>query len=182
MIRKVDSGFLSRQKRSICAEIMLEQKRSMNFRGALQRLFESFERKILGALRSPDRRLATGAEFAGLGNFCGDIDRDHDRAVLIGVDQVVGAHGHAGRRALRRKVFGMHPGMRRADRAGQRLKSPAPIAECREIEPSVMTPRQPSALCTLLCHFAPEGAVADVGAVDVLETVMRGPKPVPTYS
>src|SRR4051812_16045953 len=79
---------------------------SVNFSRTLQRLFQFLERKILGSRDLQDRRLATGAELAGFGNLCCDLNGNHDRAVAVGVNEIVGAHGHAGNANLAAKAFG----------------------------------------------------------------------------
>src|SRR5437764_191948 len=56
--------------------------RLVYFSGTLQRLFQLLKRKVLGSRDFQNRRLAARAEFAGVGNFCRDIGRDHDRAML----------------------------------------------------------------------------------------------------
>src|SRR5215470_10217459 len=88
----------------------------VNLRRALQRLLQFFQREILAARDLEDRRLAAAAELAGLGQFWGELIGDHDRAVAVGMDQIVGFHGHAGDADLAAKTFRMHPGMRRPDR------------------------------------------------------------------
>src|SRR3979490_2185724 len=89
---------------------------SVDFSGALQRLFQFFEREVGAARDIQDRRLATAAEFGSVRNLGGDIDRYHDRAVLVGVNQIVGMHGHAGNADFAAEILGVHPGMRRTDR------------------------------------------------------------------
>src|ERR1700712_1524985 len=96
---------------------------SVNFGRALQRLFQLFQRKILAAGDLENRCLAACAELAGIRYLGGDIVRDHDGTVAIGVNEVVGAHGHAGNANLSAKIFGMHPCMRRTNRARKGLES-----------------------------------------------------------
>src|SRR5262245_65151540 len=76
----------------MCARFL----RLVNFSRALQRLFQLFQRKVLAARDLQNRRLATAAELAGVGQFCGDVIGNDDRAMLVGMDQIVGFHGHAG--------------------------------------------------------------------------------------
>src|SRR5215470_15762311 len=102
---------------------------SVNLRRALQRLFQLLEREVLAARDLQDWGLAAAAEFGGVGQLGSEIMRDHDRAVTVGVDQIVGAYGHAGDTHLAAEAFGMHPGMRRADRAGQRLEARRPLRD-----------------------------------------------------
>src|ERR1700709_1390633 len=100
---------------------------SVNFGGALQRLFQLFQCKILAAGDLENGRLAASAELAGIRYLGGDIVRDHDGTVTIGVNEVVGAPSHAGNANLSAKIFGMHPCMRRADRACKGLESGRPL-------------------------------------------------------
>src|SRR5690349_13821535 len=69
---------------------------SVNLGRPLQRVLQFLQRKVLAARNLEDWRLAAGAEFTGVGNLCRDIVRDHDRAVAVGMDQIVRFHGHAG--------------------------------------------------------------------------------------
>src|SRR5689334_4426360 len=103
--------------------------RLVYFSGALQRFLQFLERKILGPRDLENRRLPAGAEFAGIGNLRRDIVRDDDRAVRVGMDQVVGFHGHAGDTNLAAEILGVHPGMRGTDRAGQRLEARRPLRD-----------------------------------------------------
>src|SRR5215471_15439661 len=82
--------------------------RLVYFRRTLQRVFQLLQRKVLAARDLQDRRFAAAAEFAGVGNFRRNIGRDHDGAMLIGVDQVVGLHRHAGNPHLAAEIFRMH--------------------------------------------------------------------------
>src|ERR1700716_2456949 len=66
----------------------------VNLSRLLQRRFELFERKVRAARDLQDRRLAAAAEFGGVGNLRGNVDRDDDRAMLVGMDQIVGANRH----------------------------------------------------------------------------------------
>src|SRR5215475_1692816 len=97
--------------------------RLVYFSGALQRLFQLLQRKVLASRDLQDRRLATAAKLAGIGQLCRDVIGNDDRAVLVGMDEIVGFHGHAGDAHLAAKILRVHPGMRRADRAGQRLET-----------------------------------------------------------
>src|ERR1700733_16229178 len=91
--------------------LMTSPRLSMNFGGALQRLFQLFQRKILAAGDLENGRFAARAELAGIRYLGGDIVRDHDGTVTIGVNEVVRAYGHAGNANLSAKIFGMHPCM-----------------------------------------------------------------------
>src|SRR6185369_1398909 len=95
----------------------------------LQRLFEFLEREVRAARDLQDRRFAPAAEFGGFRNLRRDVCRDHDGAVLVGVDEVVGMHRHAGDAHFAAPVFGVNPGMRRSDRTGQRLKARRPLRD-----------------------------------------------------
>src|SRR6185369_779620 len=57
--------------------------RLVYFGRALQRVFQFLQRKVLGPRDIQDRRLAAGAEFAGVGNLSRDIVGDDDRAVRV---------------------------------------------------------------------------------------------------
>ena len=88
--------------------------------------------------------------------------------MLVGVDQIVRLHGHAGDAHLAAKALGMHPRMRRADRAGQRLEARRPLRDVADRavgDDAEATER----LVHVALHLAPERAVADVGTVDVLD-------------
>src|SRR3569623_848202 len=65
---------------------------SMNLRRALQRGLELLEREVGAAGNLEDRHLAAAAELGGIGKFRGDVDRDHDRTMAVGMDEVVGLH------------------------------------------------------------------------------------------
>ena len=94
--------------------------------------------------------------------------RDHDGAVLVGVDEIVGMHRHAGDAHFAAKAFGMNPGVRRPDRAGQRLETRRPL---RDVADRAVGDDAEAAerLVHVALHLAPERAVADVGAVDILD-------------
>src|ERR1700733_13799075 len=102
---------------------------SVNFGGALQRLFELFQRKILAARDLENGSLAARTELAGIRHLGGDIVRDYDGTVTIGVNEIVGAHGHAGNANFSTKIFGMHPCMRRTYRARKGLESRRPLRD-----------------------------------------------------
>ncbi len=82
--------------------------------------------------------------------------------------EIVGLHGHAGDAHLAAKALRMHPGMRRADRAGQRLEARRPL---RDVADRAVGDDAEAAerLVHVALHLAPERAVADVGTVDVLD-------------
>src|SRR5262245_22340211 len=103
--------------------------RSVYFSGALQRFLQFLERKIFAARDLQDRRLAAAAQFAGVGQLCRKVVGNDDGAMLVGMDQVIGLHGHAGDAHLAAEILRMHPGMRRADRAGQRLEARRPLRD-----------------------------------------------------
>src|ERR1700712_3486887 len=107
--------------------LMTSPQSSVNFGGALQRLFQLFQRKILSAGDLENGRLAACAELAGIRYLGGDIVGYHDGPVTIGVNEVVGAHGHAGNANLGAKIFGVHPCMRRTDRTRKGLESRRPL-------------------------------------------------------
>src|ERR1700750_3375305 len=106
--------------------LMTSPQLSMNFGGALQRLFQLFQRKILAAGDLENRCLAACAELAGIRYLGGDIVRDHDGTVTVGMNEVVGAHGHAGNANLCAEISGVHPGMRRTDGARKDLEARRP--------------------------------------------------------
>src|SRR3954454_3049402 len=89
--------------------LMTSPRLSVNFGGALQRLLQLFQRKILAAGDLEDGCLAACAELAGIRYLGGEFVRDHDGAVTIRVNEVAGAHGHAGNANLGAKIFGVHP-------------------------------------------------------------------------
>ena len=60
----------------------------MDLGRALQGVLQLLQREFLGAGDLKDRRLAAGAELTRLGQFRRHIDRDHDRAMAIGVEKV----------------------------------------------------------------------------------------------
>src|ERR1700754_1293562 len=147
--------------------LMTSPQLSVNFGGALQRLFQLLQRKILAAGDLENRCLAARAELAGIRYLGGDIVRDHDGPVTIGVNEVVGAHGHAGNANLGAKIFRVHPCMRRTDRARKRLESRRPL---RNVADRSIGDHAEAAerLVHVALHLAPERAVSDVGAVDIL--------------
>ena len=77
-------------------------------------------------------------------------------------------HRHAGDAHLAAPVFGMDPGMRRPDRAGQRLEARRPL---RDVADRAVGDDAEAAerLVHVALHLAPERAVADIGAVDILD-------------
>ena len=105
---------------------------------------------------------------AGFRNLRRDIVRDHDGAVLVGMDEVVGVHRHAGDAHFAAPVFGVNPGVRRPDRTGQRLEARRPL---RDVADRAVGDDAEAAerLVHVALHLAPERAVADVGAVDILD-------------
>ena len=113
-------------------------------------------------------RDAARAKFASVRNFRGDVGRDHDRAVTVGMDQIVGTHRHPGDTDFTTKIFRMHPGMRGTDRAGQRLKTRRPLRDVadRAIGDDAKAAER---LVHIALHLAPERAVADIRPVDVLD-------------
>ena len=64
---------------------------SVDLRRALQRRFQFFERKIRAARDLEDRCLTAAAELCGVRNLCRDFDRNHDRAMLVGMDRAIPA-------------------------------------------------------------------------------------------
>src|ERR1700716_3735910 len=141
---------------------------SMNFGGALQRLFQLLQRKILAAGDVENRRLAAGAEFAGIRHLGSDIVRNHDRAVAVGVNEIIGSYRHAGDANFAAKAFGVDPGVGRTDRACQRLESRRPL---RDIADRAVGNDAEAAerLVHVALDLAPECAIADIGAVDILD-------------
>src|SRR5882672_7809155 len=102
---------------------------SMNFGRAPQCLFQLLQRKILAAGDLENRRLAAGAEFAGIRHLRGDIVRDHDRAMAVGVNEIIGAYRHAGDANFAAKTLGVDPGVGWTDRTSQRLESRRPLRD-----------------------------------------------------
>ena len=93
---------------------------------------------------------------------------DGHRAVPVGVHEVARAHQHAGDPHLLAEVGEMHVRMARHDGAGQRLEARRPLVDVADgavgddaeaAEPLVHGAH----------HLAPEGAEADLGAVEVLD-------------
>src|SRR3954466_4338459 len=147
--------------------LMTGPRLSVNFGGALQRLFQLFQRKILAAGDLENRCLAARTQLAGIRYLGGEFVRDHDGAVAIGVGEVGGAHGHAGNATLRAKIFGMHPRMRRTDRARKGLESRRPL---RNVADRSIGDHAEAAerLVHVALYLAPERAISDVRAVDIL--------------
>src|SRR5258708_325203 len=100
---------------------------SVNLGRTLQCLFQLFEREVLAASDLEDGGLAAAAEFGGLRDLGGDIDWNHDRAVAVGVNEIVGANCHSGNAHFAAETLGVDPCMRRTDRPGERLKSGRPL-------------------------------------------------------
>src|SRR3954452_4750557 len=134
----------------------------------LQRLFELLEREVRAARDLQDRRFAPAAEFGGFRNLRRDIGRDHDGAVLVGMDEIIGMHRHAGNAHFAAPVFGVNPGVRRPDRTGQCLKARRPLRDIadRTVGDDAETAER---LVHVALHLAPERAVAYIGAVDILD-------------
>lgn len=84
---------------------------SVNFGGTLQRFFQLLETEVLASRDFQDRRLAAAAQLGGIGNLSGKICRNHDRTVLVGMNEVIRAHRHAGDADFTTKVLGVDPGM-----------------------------------------------------------------------
>src|ERR1700694_944029 len=102
---------------------------SMNFGRPGKRLFQPFKGKCRAAGNFKNGRLPAATEFGSLWHFGSDVERYHNGAVAIGMNQVVGAHRHPGPPDSAAKIFGMNVGMRRADRAGERLKVGSPLRD-----------------------------------------------------
>src|SRR5207244_3497042 len=66
------------------------------------------------------------------------------------------------------EILRMHPGVRRAVRAGQRLKTRRPLRDVadRTVGDDAETAER---LVHVALYLAPERAIADIGAVDVLD-------------
>src|ERR1044072_9264310 len=90
---------------------------SMNFRRAGQRFLQLLQGERFTACDFEDRGLAAAAEFGGVGQLRSDIDWNNDRAVTIGVNEIVETHRHSGTANLTTATFGVDPGVRWADRA-----------------------------------------------------------------
>src|ERR1700741_5522765 len=92
------------------------------------------------------------------------------------MDEIVRLHGHAGNTHLAAKALRMHPGMRRADRAGERLEARRPLRDVadRAVGDDAEVAER---LVHIALHLAPERAIADVGAVDILDHGDARPEP-----
>src|SRR5262249_60923811 len=80
----------------------------------------------------------------------------------------VGLPRPAGNTHLATEAFGVGPGMRRADRAGQRLEARRPLRDVadRAVGDDAEIAER---LVHIALHLAPERAIADIGAVNVLD-------------
>src|ERR1700726_807954 len=141
---------------------------SVNLRRPLQRLSELIEAEVLGSGDLEDRGLTAATELGRIRQFGGDIDRDHDRPMLVGVDEIVGAYRHPGDTNLAAKALGMNPGVRRADRAGQCLETRRPL---RDVADRAVGnhPEAAERLVHVALNLAPERAIAAVSTVDVMD-------------
>src|SRR5262249_24951883 len=88
--------------------------------------------------------------------------------MAIGMDEIVGFHRHAGNADFAAKAFRMHPRVRRPDRTGKRLEARSPLRNIadRAVGDDAETAER---LVDIALNLAPERAVADIGAVDVLD-------------
>ena len=84
------------------------------------------------------------------------------------MNEVVRTHGHPGDANLAAETFGMDLGMRRADRTGKRLETRRPLRNVadRAVGDDAETTER---LVHRALNLAPERAVTDIGAVDVLD-------------
>src|SRR6266853_791743 len=101
----------------------------VNFSRTLQRLFQLFKREVLAAGDLKDWRLAAAAEFGRIRQLRGDIERNDHGAVTIGVNEIAGAHRHSGHANFAAEIFGVNIGVRRSDRARERLEAGCPLRD-----------------------------------------------------
>jgi hypothetical protein len=94
---------------------------------------------------------------------------------------VAGARQHAGDPHLLAVVVQMHVRMTRHDGAGQRLEARRPLVDVADAAVGDDA-EQPEALVHGALHLAPEGAEADIGAIEVLMTMIDGAGLLATYS
>ena len=132
------------------------------------RRLQLLEAEIFASCDFKDRRLAATAQFGGLGNFRRNVGRDHNRAVLVGMNEIIRAHRHPGDANFATKIFGMNPRMRRTDGARQRLESRSPLRNVADRAIGNHTEASEGLVHTAL-HLAPERTEADVGTIDVLD-------------
>jgi acetolactate synthase-1/2/3 large subunit len=86
---------------------------------ALKNALEGLDAEV-GPLARPDQhRLAAHHVFGRPGHALRHLERDHHRAMPVGVDQVARVHGHAGDRDRYAALHGVHEGVRRTHAAGQ---------------------------------------------------------------
>src|ERR1700733_2167884 len=88
--------------------------------------------------------------------------------MTIGVDEVAGAHRHAGHANFTAKAFGVDIGMRRSNRARKGLEARRPLRNVpnRSVGDDAEATER---LVHRALDFAPERAVPRIGAVDILD-------------
>jgi hypothetical protein len=69
---------------------------SMNLRRLRHGGFQLLDAEVLRPRDGQDHFLAPRQKFGGGGQLVGHFDRDYDRAVAVGVDEIARADDHAG--------------------------------------------------------------------------------------
>src|SRR3981081_3373741 len=152
----------------LCVDTVISS--SVNFGRAGKRLFQLFKRKCRAAGNFKNWRLAAAAEFGRIGQFWGDVERNHHGAVTIGVNEITGAHRHSGHAHFAAKTIGVDVGMRWSDRACKGLKARRPLRDVadRSVGDDTETAQR---LVHRTLNLAPERAKSHIRAVDILNYV-----------
>src|SRR6478735_3672867 len=140
----------------------------MNLRGFRHRSLQLLDGEILRAGDGQDHFFAPREQLRGRGKLLGRLERHDDGAVAVGVDEVARTHDHAGYADRLAETLQVHMRMRRTDRAGERLKARRPLRDVADRavgDDAKATER----LVHVALHLAPERAVTDIGAVEILD-------------
>src|SRR5471030_3311749 len=109
--------------------LMTVPRSSVNFRRTGQRLLQLLQRKRFTAGDLQNRCLAAAAEFGGIRQLRGHVERNDNGAVPVGMNEIAGTNCHTRDANLTAKAVGVDVGMRRADHAGQRLEARRPLRD-----------------------------------------------------
>src|SRR5439155_15948286 len=90
------------------------------------------------------------------------------RAVTIGVNEIAGAHRHSRHANFATEIFGMDVGVRRSDRARERLETGRPLRDVADRTVGDDAERAERLVHRAL-NLAPERTKSHIGAVDILD-------------
>ena len=136
--------------------------------------FSAVDGEVLRARDVEDHRFASHQHVARRGQLLGGLERHDDRAVAVGVDEVARLDGHAGDGHGLVEALQVHPRVGGGDRAGEGLEAGRPL---RDVADRAVGDDAEAAerLVHRAVDLAPEAAVADVRAVEILDDADRRP-------